>query len=107
MNAAQVNQEWWKAAQAERDARTRAHQEKLAALADERARALRWSAQAFPDRVEGGHACPFAAEIALLERRRHPDRNPSRSVVERKLRARLARLGDPLDPWKQTKEEAA
>jgi hypothetical protein len=96
MNQAQVNQEWWAAMKREREG---AMKETLRRLADERQRAMTWSRRAFPDRVEQGHACPFAAVLAIEAVRRRPDENPSRGQIEKKLLALVKRRGDVLDPW--------
>lgn len=99
MNAAQVKHDNYMADVARRLARDAAQRELLAGIADENRRAMAWSRAAFPDRVENGMPCPFAAMYAAAEKRRHPDRNPSRAVVERKVLARVARVKDEMDPW--------
>lgn len=99
MNAAQVKHENYMAARANRLLAEDAKRELLDRLRDERERALAWSRAAFPDRVQNGHACPFAAMYAIEEKRRYPDRNPPRAVVERRVLARVARVRDEQDPW--------
>lgn len=99
MNAAQVNQEWWRSMQAERAKRDAVKAEQAARLAAERQRGMRWSRQAFPDRVEAGWPCPFAAVLAIEAVRRRPDENPSRGQVEKRLLTLVQRRGDEQDPW--------
>lgn len=99
MNAAQVKHDNYMADVARRLAKDAAHRELLGRIADENRRALAWSRAAFLDRVENGMPCPFAAMYAIEEKRRYPDRNPSRAVVERRVLARVARVRDEQDPW--------
>lgn len=111
MNAAQVNQEWWRSVQAERAKRDAVKAEQAARLAAERERAMRWSRKAFPDRIENDWPCPFAAVLAIDAVRRRPDENPSRGRVEKQLLALVRRRGDECDPWwsrvQSSKETAA
>lgn len=99
MNAAQVKHDNYMATVAKRLEKDAAHRELLARIGDENRRAMAWSRAAFPDRVENGWPCPLAAMFAAQEKRRHPDRNPSRAVVERKVLARVRRVKDTQDPW--------
>jgi len=99
MNAAQVKHENYMASRANRLLAEDAKRQLVERLAEENRRALAWSRAAFPDRVENGHACPFAAMYAAQEKRRHPDRNPSRVSVERRVLARVRRAKDTQDPW--------
>lgn len=96
MNAAQVNQEWWAQMKREREAAMKAT---LDRLEEERRRGMRWSRQAFPDRIENGWPCPFAAVLAIEAVRRRPKENPSRGQVEKRLLALVRRRGDQQDPW--------
>jgi len=99
VNAAEANHQNYMARKAETLEKDAAKRQVLARLEEEHRRALAWSRAAFPDRVEDGWPCPFAAVLAIEAVRRRPQENPSRGQIERRLLALVKRRGDVQDPW--------
>ena len=80
---------------AEQLAATREQERRTAERRELHARALQWSREHFPERVEGAHPCPFAAHFAMQDRARHGG-PVSVARVRARLEAHDARHAEPV-----------